>query len=259
MDKRFIQEIKEIITSAGRIALDVRERGLEIKTKEDNSPVTNADIQISDYIFTKLLEIMPSIPVVCEERTLVDITDKKQFWLIDPIDGTRSFIKNNDSFTVNIAMIDDKTPTFGFVYLPSKDRLYFTDENMDFCIQENGKIVGNNKHTKDGLVAVVSSHNFNSETESYLKENEFSEIIAVPSSIKLCMIAEGAGDVYPKFGPTMEWDTAAGHALVKSAGGSVRTLLGEEMGYAKEGFLNPDFIAANKKWAESYNRYNHSL
>ena len=90
-----IQEIKEIITSAGRIALDVRERGLAIKTKEDNSPVTNADIQISDYIFTKLLEIMPSIPVVCEERTLVDITDKKQFWLIDPIDGTRSFIKNN--------------------------------------------------------------------------------------------------------------------------------------------------------------------
>lgn len=256
MDKRLIHRIKEIIIVAGKIALDVRRHGLEVKTKEDNSPVTNADTQISDYIFTKLLEIAPSIPVVCEERPLVDITDKKQFWLIDPIDGTRSFIKNNDSFTVNIAMIDNKTPMFGFVYLPSKDRLYYTDENMNFSIQEKGQIVGNNQHKKDGFVAIVSSHNFNSETENYLKENEFSEIIAVPSSIKLCMIAEGAGDVYPKFGPTMEWDTAAGHALVRSTGGLISTLLGDEMGYGKEGFLNPSFIAANKKWFENSNRYN---
>ena len=253
MDKMLIQAVKEIIIVAGKIAIEARERGLEIKTKKDSSPVTNADIQISDYIFTRLQEIMPSIPVICEERPLVDITDKKQFWLIDPIDGTRSFIKNNDSFTVNIAMIDNKIPTFGFVYLPAKDRLYFTDENMNLCIQENGQIVGNNPHKQDGFVAVVSSHNFNSETKNYLKENEFSEIIAVPSSVKLCMIAEGAGDVYPKFGPTMEWDTAAGHALVKAAGGRICTLVGKEMSYAKEGFKNPYFIAANKKWSDSSN------
>ena len=253
MNKMLIQAVKEIIIVAGKIAVEARERGLEIETKKDNSPVTNADIQLSDYIFTKLQEIMPSIPVICEERPLVDITHKKQFWLIDPIDGTRSFIKNNDSFTVNIAMIDNKIPTFGFVYLPAKDRLYFTDENMKFCIQENGQIVGNNQHKQDGFVAVVSSHNFNSEIEYYLKENEFSEVIAIPSSVKLCMIAEGAGDVYPKFGPTMEWDTAAGHALVKAAGGRIYTLVGKEMSYAKEGFENPYFIAANKKWSDSSN------
>ncbi len=254
MDKRLIEKVKEIITVAGKIAIEVRDQGLEIKTKEDNSPVTNADTQISHYIFTKLLEIMPSVPIICEERPLFDIADKKQFWLIDPIDGTRSFIKNNDSFTINIAMIDNKIPTYGFVYLPAKDRLYFTDENKNLCIQENGQIVAKNQHKQDGFVAVVSSHHFNSETENYLKENEFSEIIAVPSSIKLCMIAEGAGDVYPKFGPTMEWDTAAGHALVIASGGSVCTVSDFELKYAKEGFVNPYFIAANKKWSENYNR-----
>ena len=100
----------------------------------------------------------------------------------------------------------------------------------------------------------MSSHHFNSETKAYLQENEFSEVIAVPSSIKLCMIAEGAGDVYPKFGPTMEWDTAAGHALIMAAGGSVCAISNGEMKYAKEGFINPNFIAANKKWSENYSK-----
>lgn len=248
MDSRLISAIKNLIVKAGHIALSSREKGLDIEWKEDKSPVTNADKEISQFIFQELSRLAPEIPIICEERPIIEIDANKLFWLIDPIDGTRSFIKNKDSFTVNIALIDNRLASYGFIYQPSKELLYFTDENQNFCIEKNGLSINNAPHNLDGFVAVVSSNNFNSKTADYLKENNFSEVISTPSSLKLGLIAEGVGDVYPKFGSTMEWDIAAGHALISAAGGKVCTMLDEQLYYAKEGFLNPSFIATSKKW-----------
>jgi len=250
MDKNLIIAIKELIVKAGHIAIDAREKGIEVEWKDDNSPVTNADKEISQCIFDGLSQLKPDIPVICEERPLVSINKNKRFWLIDPIDGTRSFISNKDSFTVNIALIDNREPIYGFIYQPAKEMLYFTNENRQFCIEQNGKPVNKNIHEQDGFVAIVSSNHFNSVTSDYLKENDFTEVIAVPSSLKLCLIAEGVGDVFPKFGTTMEWDIAAGHALIKAAGGDIHLLEGDLMLYAKDNFQNPHFIATNKKWLE---------
>ena len=248
MDHDLVVAIKKLITMAGHIAVEARENGIKVEWKEDNSPVTDADKAISQYIFDGLVKLTPEIPVICEERPLVSIDKDKQFWLVDPIDGTRSFISNKDSFTVNIALIDNREAIYGFIYQPTKGILYFTDENKQFCIEQNGKFLAQNTHGEDGFVAIVSSNNFNSMTSDYLKENNFVEVISVPSSLKLCLIAEGVGDVFPKFGTTMEWDIAAGHALIKSAGGDIHLPGGELMLYAKENFQNPHFIAANNKW-----------
>lgn len=250
MDKQLVDKLKVIIKEAGKMALDYREAGLQVERKNDNSPVTNADKEISSFIYQHLLSLTPDIPVICEEREPVSFDKKKSFWLIDPIDGTRSYISKKDSFTVNMAIVENTQASYGFVYQPTIDRLYYTDERQQFRIEAGGKPAENNIHEQEGFVAIVSSRTFNNKTATYLKTNDFSEIIAIPSSVKLCMIAEGAGDVYPKFGPTMEWDIAAGHALIRAAGGEIATLNGKILEYAKEGFKNPQFIAVSKKWKE---------
>lgn len=251
IDRNLVLAIKKMIVKAGHIALNARKRGIEVEWKNDNSPVTNADKEISLFIFNELSNLTPKIPIICEERPIVAINKNKQFWLIDPIDGTKSFIKNKDSFTINIALIDKQLAAYGFVYQPARGILYFTDENQKFYIEKNEIAMDQNIHKQEGFVAVVSSNNFNLVMASYLKENNFSEVIAIPSSLKLCMIAEGAGDVFPKFDSTMEWDIAAGHALIRAVGGDIHVLTGDLMLYAKENFKNPYFIAANKKWLDT--------
>lgn len=253
MDKSLVIAIKELIIKAGTIALGIRDDGLEVEWKEDNSPVTNADKAVSQYIFENLSRLTPQIPVICEERPLFSVDQNTQFWLVDPIDGTHSFISDNDSFTINIALIDNKEAVYGFIYQPTEKLLYFTNEEQRFCIEQNGLSIKQNTHTQNGYVAVVSSHHFNTTTADYLKHNDFSEVLSIPSSIKLCLVAEGAGDVYPKFGPTMEWDIAAGHALLKAAGGEIRLIDDQIMRYAKDQFRNPNFIATSKKWVAENN------
>ena len=248
MEKELVEAIKKLIITAGQIALTAREQGVKIEWKDDESPVTNADKAISLLIFNELSRLTPHIPIICEERPLIPVDQNNQFWLVDPIDGTKSFIKNEDSFTINIALIDRLRALYGFVYQPVKDLLYFTDENQKFCIQQNDLAIASHKHELEGFVAIVSSNNFNSQTAEYLKNNIFAEVIAMPSSLKLCLIAEGRCDVYPKFGTTMEWDIAAGHALINAAGGEIRTLSGKQMLYAKKHFQNTPFIATSKKW-----------
>ncbi len=251
IDISLIIAIKKLIVEAGAIAVNIRKAGIQVNIKDDNSPVTNADKAISQYIFDELTKITPNIPVICEERSILPINKNRQFWLIDPIDGTRSFINNKDSFTVNIALINNKIPVYGFIYQPDKNKLYFTNENQELCIEQNGKLINKNTHNKKSFVAVVSSNHFNLATSNYLEENNLTEIISIPSSLKLCLIAEGAADIFPKFGTTMEWDIAAGHALIRASGGNINLFDGNEMFYAKDDFKNPNFIAANKKWIDS--------
>lgn len=247
----FIEQIKDVIIKAGIIALDLRSKGLEITYKPDKSPVTNADIEISHHIFNALSRITPQIPVICEERESSTAINSDLFWLIDPIDGTKSYIRNNEIFTINIALIEKGKPVIGFVHLPSQSRLYFTDKNNDLVIEVNGEIVVPRAHDKHGFVAVVSSHNFNPSTQDYLNYYSFDEVLVVPSSYKLCMVAEGLCDVYPKFGETMEWDIAAGDAILRAAGGGVYTTKGNIMLYGKDTLVNPHFIAASSKWLKS--------
>lgn len=248
MDKQLIQYLKKIIIQAGEKSVKARKQGLKIIIKHDNSPVTNADKEISDFIFEKLTKISPNIPVICEERTTQNIPNEDQFWLIDPIDGTRSYIENSDHFTINIALVVNNIVEYGFIYIPTTRILYYTDENKKLVIEKNNQIIQPNIHQEDGYIAVVSSKNMDILVQNYLKENQLHNILSIPSSIKLCLVAESVCDVYPKFGDTMEWDIAAGHALIKAAGGNVMTLEGVELKYNKTNFLNPSFIAANKRW-----------
>lgn len=243
-----ITKLKDIIVTAGEIALDCKLSGITISHKKDHSPVTNADKTISDYIYKKISILTPNITIICEERPLVALTTQT-FWLIDPIDGTRSFIRNEDNYTVNIGLIKDGIPTIGLIYKPENRRLYYTDANNKLNIEENGKRIHNDldKNKKD-YVAVVGSHYFNRATKYFLKNKLISEVISIPSSIKLCMIAEGRADIYPRFGQTMEWDIAAGHALIIASGGDITDFTGNRITYGKPLFANPNFFALSKYW-----------
>lgn len=251
IDSTLISFLKDVVINAGDIALQARKEGIVIEYKQDNSPVTSADKSISDYIYSSISLLPYNFPVICEERPLCDIDSKGSFWLIDPIDGTKSFIKNKDSFTINIALIVNKIPVLGFVYQPSLEKLYYIDHELNFCREDRNSKPTPPLAKREGFTAIVSSNHFNKETADYLKDNNFSEIIAIPSSIKLCMIAEGRGDVYPKFGNTMEWDIAAGHALINASGGKITDIDGQVLYYGKPNFANSNFLAMSKRWLDS--------
>lgn len=257
IDNQLISNLKDIIKEAGRISLDYRRKGLTIEQKVDNSPVSNADKEISKFIYKNLSKLFPEFPIICEERQCDNIANdiengaknKKSFWLIDPIDGTRSYINDEDDFTVNIAIVENNQAEYGLIYQPTTKRLYFTNERQEFCIEEDDKLVAPKPHDKNGFVAVMSKRaSKNKKTIEYIEGYNFVEQIVISSSIKLCMLAEGIADVYPKFGPTMEWDIAAGHALIRAAGGDIITPDNKQLLYGKIGFLNGAFVAAASKF-----------
>ncbi len=248
---KLIQSIKALMIECGRVALLRMQEGINVFYKEDNSPVTNADIEISTLIFNNLKSLTPDIPVICEERDLITPLGDDYFWLVDPIDGTRSYIRGEDTFTVNIALIKHNLAVLGFIYQPFTKKLYYTDHNNNLQIEQNGKTVNiENSLIKDHYSAVVGSRYSDSHTKDFLKSHLITKIVSIPSSIKFCLIAEGTADVYPGFGTTMEWDVAAGHALVKAAGGNIVDLHGNELSYRKDGFQNPHFCAYSKYWCK---------
>ena len=231
-----------------------------VERKADNSPLTIAD-KAANKIIEELLQ-ETGIPILSEEGKHTDYKIRKQwkrFWLVDPLDGTKEFIKKNDEFTVNIALIVDQKPVMGVIYIPVTQMLYignitegawkFKTDNKNTTFQEitkNGtKIPKDSKN--DHYVIVGSRSHMSKETETYInklaQEHGKIEMISSGSSIKICMVAEGKADEYPRFGPTMEWDTAAGHAIANAAG---KTLwlsdFSNELIYNKENLLNPYFI-----------------
>ena len=210
-------------------------------------------IFMSDRIVAALKEQYPQIPIISEENKMIEYADRKDwnyFWLVDPLDGTKEFIKKNGEFTVNIALVRNGKPVLGVVGIPAKNQMYYAVENKGaYKIDENGvetKLVVNEPKTDE--IALIGSRSHPSpEFDAYLKdmESKFATVNFVPagSSLKFCLVAEGKADVYPRLGPTMEWDTAAGHALVLEAGARVK-VYGQEMDlqYNKENLLNPFFI-----------------
>ena len=232
-----------------------------IQIKSDNSPLTDADKQ-SHQIIAKTLE-KTVLPILSEEGKHLDYNIRKKwrkFWLVDPLDGTKEFIKRNGEFTVNIALINNRLPVLGVIYIPTKKILYFAEqelgsykvENFTDPVENIENLVKNatklpSTFPGGGYIVLASRSHMNEQTERYIDDKISQcpsyQIITVGSSIKFCLIAEGIAHEYPRFGPTMEWDTAAGHAIVKFSGGQViRAEDGKELEYNKENLVNPDFI-----------------
>ncbi len=244
-----IYPIIDIVRRAGDIIMQYY-NDLEIISiqKLDNSPVTEADIAADQFIISSLKEIHPDIQVFSEE-TAFDYKGEKDFWLIDPLDATKSFIKKDGEFTINVALVKNFVPVLGIIYAPLSKVLYYSDKNKKAYKQLDGEGVKRIKVREvpsTGMTVLTSVYsNDQSKLELYLEDKLIEKIIPISSAIKICMIAEGSADLYPRFGKTMEWDTAAGHAILKAAGGNILDLEGRELIYGKykEKFYNPEFIA----------------
>ena len=250
-----IQTVINIARQAGDEILQIYQREFTIEEKEDRSPLTEADQRANEVILDGLSKAYPDIPFITEESKAQPYEDRKnweQFWLIDPLDGTKEFIKKNGEFTVNIALVEAGVPILGVVFQPAADRLFYGARGQGAFKVDAGaepvKLAGGQHYSTSNPVRVVASRSHMSpETEQFVEElrNQGKEIelTSSGSSLKLCLVAEGAADVYPRFAPTMEWDTGAAHAICLEAG---RQVLNRETGnplqYNKENLLNPWFI-----------------
>lgn len=252
--------------SAGHKILEVYDKEFQVDFKDDASPLTEADRKSNEEIMKFLVPL--DIPIISEENKQISYDERKNWdmcWLVDPLDGTKEFIKKNGEFTVNIALIRNSCPVMGVVYLPVNQILYFGSEetgsykiqldnqqnvsNFESLIKNAEKIKG---QCSSDTYKIVASRSHNSpETEDFIrrKEEEFGkvELVSKGSSIKLCLVAEGSANVYPRLAPTMEWDTAAAHAVAKFAGCKVYDYKsGDELQYNKPNLLNPFFIVENE-------------
>lgn len=242
-----IPQLNQLAIEAGAIIMPYYKGECEIEIKEDNSPVTEADIAANAYIVAALQQFAPEVQIVSEEGKQNPVTKDQDFWLVDPLDGTKSFIKQTGEFTVNIALIEAGEPTLGVIYVPVREELYFTGEDGSAYKQAKNAAsqqISTRNVPESGMIVVASQSHRTQETDDFINGLEnVDTLISASSSLKLCLVAEGAADVYPRFGPTMEWDIAAGHAILRAAGGHLRNPDHSVFEYAKPTFLNGHFIA----------------
>ena len=242
------RELCLLAERAGREILDVYSSDFAVRGKSDATPVTDADERAEEIILAGLAELEPRYPVVAEEEVSagrVPHVNDGPFFLVDPLDGTREFVNRNGEFTVNIALIVGRRPRLGVVHLPVLGETYRCDAMGRAWRHRSGgepESIGC-RTAPDALVVIASRSHRNARTMSFLEGYRVGEIVSAGSSLKLCRIAEGRADMYPRLGRTMEWDIAAGHAVLRAAGGSVRTLDGASLRYGKPGFDNPHFVA----------------
>lgn len=240
--------LREIAHRAGREILAVYGSDFTVHDKADASPVTEADMRAERVILDGLSECAPQVPVVAEESVAaghVPDVAGRPFFLVDPLDGTKEFISRNGEFTVNIALVENGAPTAGVVHLPALDETFWTAGDGVAWRARGGAApnrIACRRPGDDGLVAIASRSHRGAETDAWLERFEIAEVVSAGSSLKFCRIAEGAADLYPRLCRTMEWDVAAGHAIVGAAGGSVETLDGKRLAYGKPGFENPRFV-----------------
>lgn len=234
--------------AAGREILAVYAETIEVREKNDRSPVTAADERAERVIIDHLERCAPGVAVVAEESVaaghIPDVGDQP-FFLVDPLDGTREFISRNGEFTVNIALIENATPVVGVVHLPALGETFWTAGDGTAWRERAGAEREPIACREPGasLVVVASRSHRDASTEEFLAGFPVGELIAAGSSLKLCRVAEGAADMYPRIGRTMEWDIAAGHAVLAAAGGQLLTVDGTPLAYGKPGFDNPHFVA----------------
>lgn len=244
-----VDRVCAIARAAGAAIMDIYDGDHGVEFKDDKSPLTAADKAAHRVIVAGLEELTPDIPILSEEGRDIPYDLRKKwscFWLVDPLDGTKEFIKRNGEFTVNIALIEVRKPVFGVVYVPVQDTLYWGGQEQGaWCQKGQGPAKTIRVRVADsakGLTVVMSRSHPSPELEEYLKTIHVADAVSVGSSLKLCTVAEGRADLYPRLGPTMEWDTGAGHAIVLAAGGTLTTQEGSAFIYNKEELLNPYFF-----------------
>lgn len=254
-----LDAVNQIAQVAGKRIMDIYATDFEVEVKEDKSPLTRADMAAHECILTGLKKITPVLPILSEESTLISYDERaswQRYWLIDPLDGTREFVKRNGDFTVNIALIDDHKPILGVVYVPVTGVSYFASEgNGAFkCLPGQSQVPIKVRDCPVDYLTVAGSrsHACDSIQQFISGLDTKVELLSIGSSLKMCLVAEGQADVYPRFGPTSEWDTAAAHCVVNEAGGYLTDMHLKALRYnTKASILNPHFLVfadAKKDW-----------
>ena len=242
--------VLKLVDAASAAILEVYAAGTTVELKADDSPITQADRAAHKILVEGLPSLAAGIPVLSEESEAAHAYAVRGgwriLWLVDPLDGTKEFINRNDEFTVNIALIEDGEPTLGVVLAPALGRLFAGAAGLGAWIEDSAgrRPIRCRTVPQEGLTVVASrSHGDAAALEAYLGERKVAAIRGAGSSLKLCVLAAGEADLYPRLGRTMEWDIAAGHAVLCAAGGSVTELSGTPLRYGKPGFENPHFVA----------------
>jgi 3'(2'), 5'-bisphosphate nucleotidase len=246
-----LEEIIQLARAAGDEVLAVYAEEAEVRTKRDGSPVTEADERAEKVILAGLERLAPEVPVVAEESHDPDRDEPPEgsFWLVDPLDGTKEFLSRNGEFTVNIALIEDRAPVLGVVLAPAIGRLFAADSSGAVVEDQGGRreIAARAVPAAGATLVSSRSHGDAEALERFSEGRRIAASITAGSSLKFCLIAAGEADLYPRFGRTMEWDTAAGDAVLRVAGGHVTDLDGRTLLYGKPGFENPHFLAVGRE------------
>lgn len=244
-----LDEISRLVTEGGKIAMNYHGKLESVHKKADESPLTSADLAVDEYLCAELEKSFPDIPVVTEERAASHAREFAggKFFLVDPIDGTKEFVAERGEFTINIALIENGRPVLGAVCAPAVGRLFAGGHD---CIATHTSLsdgvqsaLAPKQPDNDALIVVASRSHLNVETQQFIDANKVAQTTNAGSSLKFCLLAAGEADLYPRFGPTMEWDTAAGHAVLLSAHGFVEEISGASLIYGKADYRNPHFIA----------------
>jgi len=248
--KKIVENLIDTFLYAGEISLELRSKGLIKKIKSDNTPVSNGDLEVNKIITKKILELTPNIHIVSEETSdNKSKTDLKDFWLIDPIDGTHDYINNLEEFTINAGLIIDRKPVAGLIYAPAKKRMFFSyGKSLAFELIDgkNVKLNSTKNFDKNQIKFVSYSNKIKPEIEKIHQKFNVKKFTRMKSSLKFCVIAAGEYDGYVAEPRACEWDIAAGHAILAHAGGEVTDFNGNEVFYGKKDFKNPSLILKNK-------------
>ena len=249
--EKLVRNLINTFLSAGEISINLRKNGLKEEIKSDNTPVTNGDLEVNKIISKKLNELTPSIPIISEEKSDNKLTeDLKNFWLVDPIDGTYDYINDLDEFTINAGLILDRKPAAGLIYAPAKKRMFYSfgkDNAYELTNEKEIKIDGGNNFDKNKIKFVSYSNKIKPEIQKIFNKLNVKEFTRMKSSLKFCVIATGEFDGYVAEPRAFEWDIAAGHAILKHSGGSVTDFKNNEILYGKKDFKNPSLILKSSK------------
>ena len=244
--KTIAEGLIDTFNTAGKESIRLYEEGLKIEIKKDNSPVSNGDLHVNNLITKRILELTPNMPVVSEETVDLNVKNKfKEFWLIDPIDGTKEYIAGRDEYTLNAALVINTVPVLGLVGVPKKNRLFYSYGSDESYLIENNitkKINCSKKQPKNEIVALSSVGKPSNIVLNKLKEFKVNSIVQMASSYKFCVIATGEYDIYAARERANEWDYAAGHAIAENAGAIIKTLEGNPFLYGKEDYKNPSLL-----------------
>ena len=246
-----IQDIVTIAKEAGNAIMQIYKQDFEVEYKRDNSPLTLADKKANDIIEDGLNQLSVNLPILSEEGKEISYEDRKHweyFWLVDPLDGTKEFVKKNGEFTVNIALIRRDTPVLGVVYAPALDVCYWAKQDKG-AFKDGQKLPLKTVNQRNAYKIVASRSHMSDETQAFIdaiNTQREKKLISIGSSLKICLVAEGEADIYPRLGPTMEWDTGAAHAIIQESGKSIKSYTNFqylEFLYNKKKLFNYNFVA----------------